>query len=151
MRKIVIIVLLLGTINVFAQSEKDKNAVKKACLNYIEGFYEGDTLKIINSISPSLYKFGYWKNKKTGKYREDGQMTFEQALKYSKGVLKTKKFAPKTAPRKVEILDISNHIASTKITAWWGVDYMLLARKGDKWMIQQVLWEGPLDKKKKKK
>lgn len=55
---------------------------------------------------------------KTRKYRIDGQITFQQALNYSKGALKTKKFASKSALRKVEILDISNHIASTKITAW---------------------------------
>jgi hypothetical protein len=36
-----------------------------------------------------------------------------------------------------------NTIASAKVTAWWGIDYVLLSKQGDKWIIEQVLWEGP--------
>lgn len=39
---------------------------------------------------------------KIRKYRIDGQMTFQQALNYSKGALKTKKFASKITLRKVD-------------------------------------------------
>ena len=46
-------------------------------------------------------------------------------------------------PKKVEILDIGNSIASAKVSAWWGIDYILLAKQGDQWMIEQLLWEGP--------
>jgi len=47
----------------------------------------------------------------------------------------------------VEVLDVMNTIASAKVTAWWGTDYILLAKDNGKWMIEQVIWEGPLDKK----
>ena len=57
-----------------------------------------------------------------------------------------KNFAKKDAPKKIEVLDLGNSIASAKITAWWGIDYILLSKRGDKWMIEQVLWEGPLEK-----
>ena len=73
-------------------------------------------------------------------------MTYRQALDYAKSVLLEKDFAKPDAPKKVEVLDIQNTIASAKVTAWWGVDYILLSRQGDKWMIEQVLWEGPLQK-----
>ena len=73
-------------------------------------------------------------------------MTFEQAVNYAKKVFQKKKFAKANAPKEVEILDIMNHIASAKITAWWGTDYVLLSKSGDKWVIGQVLWEGPLQK-----
>jgi len=93
---------------------------------------------------PSLYKFGYWKDKTTGKYSSDGQMTYRQAIDYSKKVMSTKHFAKADSPKKVEVLDIQNTIASAKVTAWWGIDYILLSKQNDKWMIEQVLWEGPL-------
>ena len=73
-------------------------------------------------------------------------MTFEEAKNYALNVLEKEKFPPKTAPKKVEILDQMNHIASAKVTAWWGVDYILLSKSNGKWMIEQVLWEGPLEK-----
>ena len=54
-----------------------------------------------------------------------------------------KSFAKPDAPKKVEVLDIGNTIASAKLTAWWGIDYVLLSKQPDKWVIEQVLWEGP--------
>ena len=33
--------------------------------------------------------------------------------------------------------------ASAKLTAWWGTDYLLLARYEGRWMIRQVLWQTP--------
>jgi hypothetical protein len=126
----------------FTPAQEAKQQVERACLDYIEGFYEGDTSKLIRSLKPTLYKFGYWKNKE-GKYEPDGQMTYRQALDYAKGVLEKKRFAKPDSPKKVEVLDIMNSIASAKVTAWWGVDYILLVKQGNAWMIEQVLWEGP--------
>jgi len=54
-----------------------------------------------------------------------------------------KNFAKPDSPKKVEVLDIGIAIASAKVTAWWGIDYVLLSKQGDKWTIEQVLWEGP--------
>lgn len=142
MKKYFIIACCLYSMSAGAQADKD--AVSKACLNYIEGFYEGDTSKLIQSLQPSLYKFGYWKDKATGKYGPDGNMTYRQALDYATRVLQKKNFAKPGSPKKVEVLDIGNAIAAAKVTAWWGIDYILLSKQGDKWMIEQVLWEGPL-------
>jgi len=142
MKKIVLFLLFFVTAKYAATQEKEK--IERACLNYIEGFYEGDSSKLVASLKPSLYKIGYWKNKNTGIYDPDGQMTYSQALTYAKGVLDKKNFAKPDAPKTVLVLDIMNSIASAKVTAWWGVDYVLLSKQGDKWMIEQVLWEGPL-------
>lgn len=143
MKKITCLFLLcLITHVTLAQGAKGK--IEKACLDYIEGFYEGDTSKLIRCLKPSLYKFGYWKNDKTGQYDADGHMTWRQAIDYAKRVWEKKSFAKPGAPKKVEILNIMNAIAAAKVTAWWGTDYMLLSKQNDQWMIEQVLWEGPL-------
>lgn len=143
--KIVTISLVLFvSFQLRAQEVLDKQKIEEVCLNYLDGFYNGDSLKIINSLKPSLYKFGYWKNRETGKYEADGHMTFRQAVDYSKRVLEKKSFAKSDAPKSVEVLDVMNHIAVAKITAWWGYDYLLLSRSKDSWIIEQVLWEGPL-------
>ena len=141
MKKLIFIFVLFTVVK--TSTAQDKQAIEKACLNYIEGFYEGDTSKLIAALKPSLYKFGYWKNDKTGNYDPDGQMTYRAALDYAKNVMAKKNFAKADAPKKVEVLDLMNSIASAKVSAWWGVDYILLAKQGGKWMIEQVLWEGP--------
>ena len=141
--------LFLFLVCLFAElsvAQETKQKIERACLDYIEGFYEGDTAKIIRSIKPSLYKFGYWKNKTSGKYEPDEHMNFQEAINYTKNVYEKKKFTKEGSPKKVEVLDIMNTIAAAKVTAWWGVDYILLSKQDDKWMIEQVLWEGPLEK-----
>ncbi|MCF7560138.1 nuclear transport factor 2 family protein [Sabulilitoribacter multivorans] len=146
MKKSIVLFVLLATFSfVNAQSNAEKESVEKACLNYIEGFYEGDESKLKASLQPSLNKFGFWKNKE-GDYEQQNPMSFENALAYARIVLEKKQFPKPDAPKKVEVLDVGNSIASAKITAWWGIDYILLSKRGDKWMIEQVLWEGPLEK-----
>ena len=137
--------LFLVSVSSTLSAQSETAAVEAACMNYIEGFYEGDTKKLINCLQPTLHKFGFWKDDKTGKYGEKGHyMTFEEAKDYARDVLEKKKFPGADAPKHVEVLDMMEHIACAKVTAWWGYDYMLLTKKGDKWMIEQVLWEGPL-------
>lgn len=145
MKKIVCILFVLLAYQLI-QAQTPKEKIERACLDYLEGFYEGDSAKLIRSLKPSLYKFGYWKKSPTAEYEEDGQMTYRQAIDYAKKVWDKKNFAKQDAPKKVEVLDIMNTIAAAKVTAWWGVDYLLLARKNDQWIIEQVLWEGPLQK-----
>jgi hypothetical protein len=137
-------VILLCLIAQASSAQESKVKIERACLDYIEGFYEGDTTKLIRCLKPSLYKIGFWKNKNTGNYDPAGQMTWRQALDYAKGVLAKKNFAKPDAPKKVEILDIMNSIASAKVTAWWGTDYILLSKQNNEWRIEQVIWEGPL-------
>jgi len=149
MRIVVIVGFLFISIVGHAQAvmnNKEEEGVKKACMNYIEGFYEGDASKLEAALKPSLYKNGYWKNKETGAYAAAGQMTYEKALAYANNVAAKKEFAKEDAVKVVEVLDISNHIAAAKVKAWWGIDYMLLSKEGDVWIIEQVLWEGPLEK-----
>ena len=142
MKKIIPVLFLCMLVKFTAAQEKEK--VTRACLDYIEGFYEGDTSKLIRSIKPSLYKLGYWKDKNTGLYAFDGTMSYRQAIDYAKRVNEKKNFAKPDAPKKVEVLDVQNSIAAAKVTAWWGVDYILLSKQDDEWMIESVLWEGPL-------
>ena len=144
MKKLFFLLTAFIAVNFLSAQEKEK--VEKACLNYIEGFYEGDTTKLVAALKPSMYKIGYWKNKNTGIYDFDGQMTYRAAMDYANNVMAKKNFAKPDAPKKVEVLDVGNSIASAKVTAWWGMDYILLSKQGDKWVIEQVLWEGPLAK-----
>ena len=127
-----------------SQDQSEIEGVKSACMGYFDGFYQGDTTLLKKYLQPSLNKFGFWKDKE-GKYGEQGYMTFGEAVAYAREIKETQQFPSPDAPKKVEILDIMNHIAAAKITGWWGQDYLLLSKKEDHWIIHQVLWEGPLE------
>ena len=141
MKQFFLLCLLTASTPLLAQST-DSTRIQRAALNYIEGFYEGDTLKLQQSLSPTLYKYGYFKSK-TGEY-EGEPMTYAEAIAYAKRVFEKKRFAKAEAPKDVFLLDVQSNIACAKIHAWWGLDYLLLAKNGDSWRIEQVLWQGPL-------
>ncbi|WP_223033284.1 nuclear transport factor 2 family protein [Hanstruepera marina] len=146
MEKFITLALLITGMAI-GHSQTNKELVEKACYSYIEGFYEGDSAKLKACLQPELNKFGFWKNKDTGEYKQVDHMSFDQALAYAENVKAKKNFAKPDAPKQVEVLNIGNNIAAAKVTAWWGIDYMLLSKRGDKWMIEQVLWEGPYEEK----
>ena len=47
------------------------------------------------------------------------------------------------APKTIEIFEVLDQTASAKLTARWGIDYLLLARYDGRWMISHVLWQSP--------
>lgn len=148
MKKVILLILATGLVyHLHGQQTTEEEKVKAACMDYIEGFYEGDESKLKRSLSPDLLKFGYMKRRGEEVYASAGQMTFEEALSYARGVKEKQRFPKADAPREVVIYDVSDQIAAAKVTAWWGFDYILLAKKEGKWMIEQVLWQGPLKKK----
>jgi len=147
MKSFFTVLLLLSTISIGFSQNTEEQAVTAACMDYLDGFYNGETDKIKRSLSPKLYKFGYWKNKDSGEYEFSNQMTFEKAVEYAQRVKDKGEFRHKDAVKEVKILDVSNHIAAAKVIAWWGVDYLLLSKNEEgKWIIHQVIWEGPLEK-----
>ena len=46
-----------------------------------------------------------------------------------------------TSVKEMAVLDVLDQTAVAKVTASWGIDYMLLARDGDRWKITQILWQ----------
>jgi hypothetical protein len=45
------------------------------------------------------------------------------------------------APKEITIFDVQEQIASAKLTAWWGTDYMHLAKYDGRWMIVNGFWQ----------
>src|SRR5687767_9700860 len=61
----------------------DHEAVRRAALDYIEGFYEGDTTKLVRSVAPTVYKYGYSKG---AEGYAGSQRRWEGFMSYANGV-----------------------------------------------------------------
>lgn len=143
MKSLFSIITFLTLIPTIAFSQNtDSETIKQVGLNYIEGFYEGDTTKLTEALSPTLSKYGYYKN--NGEFKGSA-MSFQGAKDYANKVKSNENFAKPDAPKKVEILDQQEFIAAIKVTAWWGVDYMLLSKESGQWKIEKILWQGPIE------
>ena len=122
---------------------EDREAVRRAVLDYVEGFYEGDSLKLARAVRPEVFKYGFFKGRDAAKYN-GMQMTWPGFFDYARGVKQNNRQAPATAPKTIDIYEVQDQTASVKLTAFWGTDYMLLGKYDGKWMISHVLWQGPL-------
>ena len=146
MKSIIVLAVFIFIASIgWGQSEQEKTDVQRAMLDYIEGFYEGDTMKITRSISPEVVKYGYWKDNKTGLYAGE-PMSYKEMIAFAVRVKTNNRQQPATAVKKTEVYEVQDQTASGKVTAWWGTDYILLAKTNNKWMIRAVLWQGPLKK-----
>lgn len=135
----VTLAIAAGSTFVLAQTkEADREAVRLAALDYVEGVYNVQPERIERSVHPSLVKRGFYKDKAAGPYIES-PMTYEQLVRLAGNWNKEKK--RDTSIKEVAVLDVLDQTAVAKVTAQWGIDYMQLAKFEGRWKIVQILWQ----------
>lgn len=132
--------LLIATAS-FGQTDKEQ--VYAAIEDYVDALYLVQPERIQKSVHPGLTKKGFWKGKGQSAYGKEQIMTYDDlyalAGKWnSKGTAVTK-----DSPKVIEVYDVQDQTATGKLTAEWGTDYFQLAKYDGKWMIVNIVWQGP--------
>jgi outer membrane scaffolding protein for murein synthesis (MipA/OmpV family) len=122
-----------------AQTAADKEAVRQAALDYVEGIYQVDTSRIERSVHKNLTKRGFWREPSEAAYRPESTMTFDQLMKLAASWNKDGK--RDTSIKQVEVLDVLDQTAAAKVVAMWGIDYMHLAKYDGRWQIINIVWQ----------
>lgn len=122
--------------NAAALAQDDRMKVETAIRNYVDAFYNADTTKIHESVAKDVLKYGYAIPKGKSEYERYPDSFREMIV----NIRKYGKF-PKPTPASIEVFEVMDQTASAKVTAGWGIDYVLLARQNGKWMITHVLWQ----------
>src|ERR1700674_5070688 len=136
----VVAVALLAAVPASAQDKTSdpRQGIEQACLDYIEGWYEGDAARMERALHPDLAK----RIVRTG---PNGKSALQQmsAMGLVQGVRAGfGKQTPKEKQQKdVTVLDVYQDAASAKIVASDWIDYLHLARWNGEWKIVNVLWE----------
>ncbi len=117
----------------------DEKAVHQAVLDYVEGVYDCKPERMERAVHEKLHKFGFAQRGEDKTYREL-PMTYEELVHLCKDYNKDGRI-PADAPKEIEILDLLDQTAAVKLTAFWGIDYMHLAKYDGQWKIVQVLWQ----------
>ncbi|MGH7452751.1 MAG: nuclear transport factor 2 family protein [bacterium] len=123
-----------------AQQTDDREAVRQAVLDYVEGIYNVQPERIERSVSRELAKVGYWREKDGAPYAES-RMSFEKLMEVAKNWNKNGRVDAKTALKEVMIFEVLDQTATVKLRAHWGIDYMHLAKKEGNWLIVNVMWQ----------
>jgi hypothetical protein len=130
--------VVLGVSVSFAQTDADREAIKRTALNYAEGWYEGNAEKMESALSPDLAK-RIVRNNPQGQSNL-GQMTALALVQGTRGGFG--KQTPKEEQQKdVTILDAMSNSAAVKLEMRDWVDYMHIGKMNGKWVIINVLWE----------
>jgi Putative lumazine-binding len=134
--KCLLLLLFLG-VTVNAQTVTEA-AIKQTALDYIEGWYEGNSERMERAVHPELAKRIVRTNPE-GRSRLDqqGAMTLVMNTRNGGG-----KETPKERQEKqVTILDVYENSASVKVVASDWIDYLHMAKFNGRWVIVNVLWE----------
>ena len=122
-----------------ADSDSEQEAIKQTALDYIEGWYEGNSERMERSLHPELSKRVQWFDARSGGLKIDhmGAMRLVQRTR-ARG---EKSQSASEQQRDVEVLDVFGNAASVKVVANDWIDYLHLTRLDGRWQIVNVLWE----------
>jgi len=139
MRKLVTLFVLFAAVQtVSAQTDTDRDAIKRTALNYAEGWYEGNADKMESALSPDLAK-RIARTNAQNQTRLD-HMTAMALVQGTRGGFG--KQTPASEQQKdVTVLDVLGGAATVKLEMRDWVDYMHIAKINGKWLIVNVLWE----------
>ena len=133
-----LLLIFAAVISVSAQTDADKEAIKRTALNYAEGWYEGNAEKMESALHPDLAK-RIVRNNPQGQsgLGQMSALTLIQGTRAGSG-----KQTPKEEQQKdVTILDTMGGAATVKLEMRDWVDYMHIGKFNGKWVIINVLWE----------
>jgi Putative lumazine-binding len=134
-----VIVAMAASAPATAQTASDKEAVRQAALDYVEGLYTADPSRIERSVHRNLTKRGFWREPADTAYKPESVMTFDQLMKLTASWNKDGK--RDTSIKEVVVFDVLDQTASAKVIAMWGIDYMQLAKYDGRWQIINILWQ----------
>jgi len=134
---IFIVIILLSVNKVFSQAT-DEEKIKETVLNYVEGWYTADTVRMDKALHPDMVK------RRCGKipYSERNNietLTKTMMLEYTRMGFGKKKAQPDLM-LEIKVLDISDDIANVKSSTFEYVDYVQLAKVNGEWKIINILW-----------
>lgn len=137
---VLVVLLLLPFSFLFAGnsfSAGDSAAIVETALDYGDGYYSGDALRMERALHPDFNKVGPMKMSETGNtilYFS----TFSGLVEYTR--IKAGFLSEEKRKEKVEIFRIDGDIAFAKIMTSQFYDYLVMVKINEQWKIVNVLW-----------
>lgn len=120
-------------------TDADLTAIERTALDYIEGFYAGDSARMERALHPELAKRIVHADPQSARCRlaEMSALTLVQLT----GARAGRPTPEAERQRDVTVLDVFENAASVKVVAAAWIDYLHLAKWNGRWLIVNVLWE----------
>ncbi|MFH6603790.1 nuclear transport factor 2 family protein [Maribacter algicola] len=122
-------------------AQGDKALVQSALEDYVNAIYDVKPELIERSVDTTLRKIGYWYDEKSGTYKDNLPMTYQQLYDLAGKWNKDGKQVTVDSPKKIEIYEVNDKTATGKLTAEWGIDLFHLAKVNGQWKIMNIIWQ----------
>jgi len=124
--------------SIIFDSEKEKAGIEGAAMDYIDGFFSGDAVRMERAIHPEINKVTIVTSPATGKsyFSKMGSVTL---IEYTGA-----KFGLRDKEKRdiaVRIMDSMDNLASVEVISATLIDYLQLAKIDGNWKIINVLWK----------
>jgi Putative lumazine-binding len=112
----------------------DRVAILAAATDYAEAWLDGDAERMARCLHPALAK-------RTVEDPPSGDLALHEAP-YERMIPATERRSREPVLREygLVVLDVFDGIATAKILSAWYMDYLHLARFGERWLIVNVLY-----------
>jgi hypothetical protein len=122
-----------------AQTAADSAGIRGAAMDYIEGWYAGDAVRMERAVHPELAKRIVITDKASGRtqFQTMGAMTLVNSTRAGGG----SRTSADQQQKDFTLLDIYQNAAVAKVVASTWIDYLQLAKWNGRWVIVNVLWE----------
>lgn len=118
----------------------DAEEVKASCLDYIEGWYTGDVVRVERALHPEMVVRFVNTVRRRRRLEGISAMTLLEAVRMGGG-----KNTPAGEQQKdVTVLDVYQNAASAKVVSGRTIDYLHLVRWDGRWKIVSILREWKL-------
>lgn len=137
-------ILLAGGAHAFmmaplpAQTRAYSSGVRAAALDYIEGWYEGDAVRMARALHPELVKRIHLRNPESERHWLDTQGKSRLVASTAHGGGSETPLEERRTD--VTVLDIFRDAATVRVDAGEWIDYLQLVREDEGWVIVNVLW-----------
>lgn len=143
MKKIIFIILILIIVffGLFVWgedgSEKEKAAIERVAMDYIEGWYEGNVERMDRALHPELVKRAMIQDAEEKEFFQD--LTKADMVKATEGGGGSK--IPATERQiNITVFDIYRTIAAVRVESGSFIEYLHLGKTEGDWKIVNVVW-----------
>lgn len=121
-------------------SRDDLEAIAAVARDYIEGWLDGDEERMRRCLHPELVKRTIERDPASDAWRLGRPADAEMMVGWTReGEGRTA--IPAERAFEIVVEDVFRHIASVKVLSHPYMDYLHIAKLGDRWFIVNVLWE----------
>jgi hypothetical protein len=129
-----------GNASVTSPSGEDLASITAVARGYIEGWLDGDAERMRRCLHPDLVKRTVRRDAATGGWGLGRPANAEMMVEWTRaGEGRTDIAAERVYEITVE--DVFRQIASVRVLSQPYMDYLQMAKLGDRWLIANVLWE----------